>query len=112
MDKGLGDYNHIVFTLRCVEEVPEMSRYQSSRSHGNASPRWVRYQTYALTFEVEGPGRHLAGSAGPVAFPLPPRARVTDMTAEHPRYWELEVHADTPGVDFRATYLVPVYHAS
>ena len=33
------------------------------------------------------------------------------MTAERPRYWELEVHADTPGIDFRAIYLVPVYRA-
>ena len=105
VDKGLGDYHSIIFTLRCVEEVEEWGGYR------NRSRTWVRYQIYAATLEIEGPGRHVGGSAVPVAFLLPHHARVTDMTAERPRYWELEVHADTPGVDFRATYLVPVYRA-
>ena len=25
------------------------------------------------------------------------------------RYWELQIQADTPGVDFDAAFLVPVY---
>jgi hypothetical protein len=33
----------------------------------------------------------------------------TQITADVPRYWELEITADTPGVDYKATFLIPIY---
>ena len=34
------------------------------------------------------------------------RSRLSDNP---PTYWELEIHAKTPGVDYKASFLVPVY---
>lgn len=46
----------------------------------------------------------------PVTFQLPAdEAFATQLTADSPVYWELDISAETPGVDFAATYLIPVY---
>jgi hypothetical protein len=44
-----------------------------------------------------------------VRFPIPPDAPTTELGARPPRYWELELSAEVPGVDFGARFLVPVY---
>ena len=69
------------------------------------------YELWSDTFEVEGPGEHRRGDAGvPVTFLLPPSKDLsTSLSERPPRYWELKVEADTPGVDYEATFLVPVY---
>jgi hypothetical protein len=33
----------------------------------------------------------------------------TNLHADRPVFWELEVNLDLPGLDFEETYLVPVY---
>ena len=40
---------------------------------------------------------------------VPPDAPGTSLVMRPPRYWELEVNAAMPGVDYRAVFLVPVY---
>jgi hypothetical protein len=40
---------------------------------------------------------------------LPDDARATDLRANRPIFWELEAQLDLPGLDFKETYLVPIY---
>jgi hypothetical protein len=103
--KGIRDYRKITYTLRCVEDVTE--------THGsgkNRSTTTVCYQLYADHFEIDQPGSLGAQGQGvPVTFLLPEDVPTMDLWRPAPRYWELVVKADTPGVDFKATFLVPVY---
>ncbi len=103
--RGWSAYDRITFTLRCVEEVIETS------GHGkNRRTTISRYQVYADVFEVSGPGRFDATDAAlPVTFLLPHDGPCTRLAQSPPTYWELEVKAATPGIDFCATYLLPVY---
>ena len=45
----------------------------------------------------------------PIAFQLPADAPSTDLSADSPRYWVLEVENEPPEPLFRASFLVPVY---
>lgn len=103
-EKPIHDYQRITFTLRCIEEEIEISGTGKNRSR-----RHVRYQRWADTFDVEGPGRYAAGSPISLTFSPPAGAPSTALSRNPPRYWECEIHAQTPGVDFRQTYLLPVY---
>jgi hypothetical protein len=52
------------------------------------------------------------GSRIPIHFELPPPGPTvlpTELDAELPRYWELEVWAELQGLDFAAVFLLPVY---
>jgi hypothetical protein len=41
---------------------------------------------------------------------LPNEADLTTALSQRPaRFWELEVRADTPGVDYHSRFLLPVY---
>jgi hypothetical protein len=62
---------------------------------------------HAVQAVAPGPGPRI-----PLRFELPPpggAAVATALSEDPPRYWELSLHADLPGVDFGATFLVPVY---
>ena len=104
--KGIGAFDRLSFTLRCIQE-----RYETRGSGENRSQQVVCYQRYTDSLVMDEAGLFQGGDAEcPLAFPLPDDAELTTALAERPpRYWELEIRADTPGVDFRATYLVPVY---
>lgn len=99
-------YERMTCTLRCIQEEFEV------RGHG-ANREWahVCYQIWADTLELEGPGELIGGGAGlPVTSQLPDRPDLaTSLSQSPPRYWELEVHAKTRGVDYRARFLAPVY---
>jgi hypothetical protein len=45
-------------------------------------------------------------------FKLPEKGFETRLSERPPRYWELEVLAETPGIDFNAFFFLPVYKAS
>jgi hypothetical protein len=51
----------------------------------------------------------LRGGDLPVSFKLPEGEFGTRLSEAPARYWELEVKADTPGLDFGALFLLPVY---
>jgi hypothetical protein len=41
---------------------------------------------------------------------LPDDPALTTALSEHPaRYWELELRAETEGIDFVAAFLLPIY---
>ena len=105
--RPIGRYNKITFTLRCVKE--EIEEHGSGEDR---SQRHVRYQIWADTYTVDGPGEHFAGEPIALTFLPPADAPPTELRRNPPRYWEIEIHADTPGVDFHQIYLVPVYGAS
>ena len=45
----------------------------------------------------------------PIGLRLPVGPYETRLAERPPRYWELDVRGEAPGVDFGATFLVPVY---
>lgn len=45
----------------------------------------------------------------PVSFELPPGDLETVLSASPARRWEVVVRAETPGIDYEAVFLVPVY---
>jgi hypothetical protein len=46
-----------------------------------------------------------------LVYGLPPGALPTRLSADRPVFWELEVNLEVPGLDFRQTYLVPIYNS-
>jgi hypothetical protein len=109
--RNLSRFKSVVFTLRCVEEVTEVTGTGKDQS-----TQVVRYQVYGDEFVIGESSALDATTAGvPVTFLLPDDAPATDFAATPPRYWEIEVKAKSGGElelatgKFDATYLVPVY---
>jgi hypothetical protein len=89
-------------TLRCIEETWE--------SRDSESAGTVCYQVYADTREIAPSFARLPGAReAHLAFDLPSLPLGTRLAARPPRYWEVEVRSEGPGVDYAATFLVPVY---
>ena len=75
----------------------------------NRSMVTVCYELLALPATVAAVDDGSGGTALRVVAEVPPGAPVTTLAARPPRYWELELSAATPGVDYGATFLVPIY---
>lgn len=101
---GVGDYRKISFTLRCIEEERVTQGTGKNRRTVN-----VRYQLWSDEFVIDEPGRHTAESSIPLTFAIPEDLPGTNLSGNQPRYYLLQVEADTPGPDFKADYLVPIY---
>jgi hypothetical protein len=84
-------------TLRCVEE-----RFEVRGTGKNRSRVSVPYELYRDETTV-------APGASSVRFELPENVPGSRLAAVPPRYWELDLAAEAPGVDFGARFLVPVY---
>ena len=103
--RGIGRFEKLTFALRCVEERREVSGSGDDRSE-----HIVRYQLYCDEYCFDRPGELPARAADlPIHFELPADLRSTDMSARPPTYWELEIIAVTPGIDYNVAFLVPVY---
>jgi hypothetical protein len=101
-DKGIRGCRRVTFTLRCIQEPIEAS--------GGQEDSEACYQIWASTFEVAQPGDMVAGRPIPVTFLLPDDPALGTALADRPpRYWEVEVAAATPGIAYKARFLVPVY---
>lgn len=94
---GPRDFERLTATLRCVEEAYERS---------GRSQTVVCYQLWATEQTVP---RGRGGSPLRFTFRLPDGDYETRLRDCPPRYWELEVAAETPGIDFRPRFLLPVY---
>lgn len=105
-DRDIGFFRKLSFTLRCIQE-----QYETRGSGKNRQTVVVCYQLYADSMAIDEPGEHRQmGPEMRLSFPLPSgSALATCLRLRPPRYWEIEVKADTPGIDFGATFLVPVY---
>ncbi|NIQ01993.1 MAG: hypothetical protein GWM98_17635 [Nitrospinaceae bacterium] len=90
--------------LRFIEEKYE------TRSRG------TKRESVVVCYQLYHESRTLAGRevspSGKLAleWQLPDDASLTTTLSERPaRFWELEVKADTPGVDYHSRFLLPVY---
>ena len=101
---ALVDPPRLGFTLRCLTERITTTR-QKDGAHSS--------QTLVVALhEVE---QHLSADQvddeGKLELELvpPAGAPATDLISHEPIYWELEVKAETPGIDYRSLFLLPVY---
>jgi hypothetical protein len=99
--RAIGTFDKLTFTLRCIEERTEVRRTSKG-----TSTRTVSDQIWADEYAVES--AMLEGEI-PVRFRLPEGDLGTRLVEPPVRYWELEVKAETPGLDFGAVFPVPVY---
>ena len=101
--RPIGQFKKMTFTLRCIEE-----RTETTRSGGKTTIRTVCDHLWSDEVSVEG-GAVREGNELPVSFELPSGDYGTRLAEPPARYWELVVVADTPGLDFSAKFLMPVY---
>jgi hypothetical protein len=101
--RAIGDFKKLTFTLRCIEE-----RSETRRTSKGTSVQTVCDQLWAEEVAQEG-GSLREGNEVVVRFDLPEGEYGTRLSEPPARYWELAVVADTPGLDFTAKFLVPVY---
>lgn len=103
--RGIGDFENFEATLRCIQE-----RVIVTGSGKNRSRKTVYDQIYADAIKVEEGGHHRGGNRElEFTFELPKGDYSTRLAIPEPRYWELEILAKTPGVDYCARFLLPVY---
>lgn len=87
-------------TLRCVQE-----RYEIRHSGRNKSHVVVCYELWSERLTI----REVPGADFHLRFSPPDTAPPTRLSERPARYWEIEVSAETPGIDYRARFLVPIY---
>jgi hypothetical protein len=83
-----------VVTLRCLE------------IRGTGDPKC--YQRYLATRELPA-GELAPGIEVEATFELPTGDYASQLTGPEPRFWTIQAHATTTGIDFKAELLVPVY---
>lgn len=96
----------MTFILRCCEE-----RFETRTIGRKQQIDLVVYQLYAETVNFEDVGRYQQKNLQwPLILELPRDPRLaSSLSARPPVYWELEVKASTPGIDYHTFFLVPVY---
>ncbi|HUF26740.1 MAG TPA: hypothetical protein VMM18_07140 [Gemmatimonadaceae bacterium] len=101
----LARFDELEATLRCVVE-----RYEQRGSGKDRSAKVVCYEVWAERRASEpGDGRQSTSRELTWRFDVPAGLPPTALSERPPVYWELEVRAEMPGVDYAATFLVPVY---
>jgi hypothetical protein len=104
---GVSAPSELVATLRCVQE-----RFEVRGSGKGRSTEVVSYELLAPATAVTAvtpPPGHAGGAAFRIAARIPADAPATALAERPARYWELELSAALPGVDYGAAFLVPVY---
>jgi len=95
----------IDLTLRYIEEVTETTGTGKNRSTTQVlyCLHEVKQQLRAGQFDSN------SGVDIPIQLRLPSGDYSNRLLETPRRYWELEVKADTPGIDYSARFLLPVY---
>lgn len=96
----LGSVGTLDVTLRCVQE-----RYEKRGSGENRSQVVVCYELWAETRRVQC----TAGAPLELRFDIPAHLPGCALGERPPRYWELEVTGEAPGIDYGGSFLVPIY---
>lgn len=92
------------FTLRSIAEWHETTGAGKSRNR-----RLVHEQRWSGSWRLESPVMLTPGMTCELECTLPADARGTALHAERPQFWQLDVELQLPGLDFKDTYLVPIY---
>lgn len=94
------------YTLRCVEEW-----YEETGSGKDRSRHLVQEAIWCATGHLDQPPDLQPGRTEELRFEIPADAPGTRMNIKDakPVYWELVVDLDLAGLDFKETYLVPIY---
>jgi len=103
---GINQARKGFFTLRCVEEWFETHGSGTSRS-----TRMVHEQIWSGTWFLDRKHTFQPHESVELRFQPGSEAPSTNLQADRPVFWELEVKLDLPGLDFEEGYLVPVYRA-
>jgi hypothetical protein len=94
----------LVLDLRFIEE-----RYEMRGSGKNRSSQVICYELYRETRTLKG-SELVFASALEMEWGLPTDDDLNSGLSERPaKFWELEVEAKTPGVDYHERFLLPVY---
>jgi hypothetical protein len=94
-------FETIKATLRCAEQV-----WETSGSGKNSKRQLV---TYELWREERSLPADEVGRDATFSFTLPPGAPSTAIHGTPSRFWELQLDAETPGIDYHGLFLLPVY---
>jgi hypothetical protein len=101
----LGAQGRATVILRCLEErIDERQPGRDDRREHHAYEVWSARQEIDL-----GTISHREWGLLPISFALPDADLGTRLRDNPWRCWELDIQAETPGLDFGATFLVPVY---
>jgi len=101
----LRGFTSMTVSLRCIHEiydpVPSLDE--------NETARLICYQIYEDQKTLTPGANPIAGPDLRISFPLPDGEYATRLGESPQKCWELEIKADLPGIDYAATFLVPVY---
>jgi hypothetical protein len=101
--RPIGSFENMTFTLRCIEERTEVRRTsKGSSTQVLCDQIWADEKVFESSWALQ------EGEI-PVSFRLPEGEYGTRLLEPPIRYWELEVKAATPGLDFGAVFPLPVY---
>ena len=102
----------ISLTLRYIEEVTETHR-SGQGSQRKTTTSQVLYCLHEVKQEIS-PRQFDAGADVeiPINIRLPAGDFANRLIETPRRYWELEIKAETPGIDYAARFLIPVYVVS
>ena len=96
--------NAIVLTLRYIEEV-----IVTTGSGKNRNTSVSLYTLHEVRQEIDPRQLNPDSDLGiPISIRLP-EGMPTLLHDKPRRYWELDVSADTPGIDYSARFIIPVY---
>lgn len=103
--RKLGNLKKLVCTLRCIREA-----YETRRVGNESRQQIVCYEVFKDRKEIDGatPADAYDGSVS-LSFALPADRPTTHLSGHPPIYWELEVSAETSGVNLDSRFLIPVY---
>ena len=105
--RPLGEFRSVEIILRCVRV--EKVEVRSSKGGRHTEDRC--FQVYAEELKIEQAGS-MDNTALPLSFEVPINVAGTSLAEEPVRFWELQIKADTPGIDFDAEFPLPIYSKS
>lgn len=102
--QALGHFEKLEFVLHFYQQRLERD------TDGESGATQATYELFRHSLTVDGPGRSERVGEFPLELKLPPDAALTTrLNAPTASFWELEIRANTPGIDYCAAFLVPVY---
>ena len=100
----LRGFTSLTVSLRCIREA-----FEHETGPGRDTSRVASYQIYEDGKTLMPETNPIGGPDLRISFPLPSGDYETSLGKRPPTLWELEIKADLPGIDYAATFLLPVY---